>query len=192
MKFKMSDRSLFALLLRSPWWISFLVAAVLGLVATALLPKQVAAVGVLFGFPFIVIGTMAAWRQRNTPSPARVAQALEQCAAMTWTEFSNALERAFASQGYTVTRVSGPAVDLSLEKAGRVTVVSCKRWKAASLGVGVLTDLEAERQALGASDSMYIGLGTVTHNAHQFAKQQGIHLVPQPELAQLLIRVSAK
>jgi restriction system protein len=54
MKFKMSEKSLFALLLRSPWWISFLVAAVLGLVATALLPKPVAAVGILFGFPFIL------------------------------------------------------------------------------------------------------------------------------------------
>jgi restriction system protein len=73
MKFKMSEKTLFAMLLRSPWWISFLVSAVLGLVVAVLLPKPVAVVGVLFGFPFIVIGTMVAWRQRDAPSPAPVA-----------------------------------------------------------------------------------------------------------------------
>jgi hypothetical protein len=45
------------------------VAAVLGLVVTALLLKPVAAVGMLFGFSFVVIATMAAWRQGNAPSP---------------------------------------------------------------------------------------------------------------------------
>jgi restriction system protein len=186
MKFKMSEKSLFALLLRSPWWISFLVAAVLGLVATALLPKPVAAVGILFGFPFIVIGAMAAWRQRNTPNPARVRQVLQQCAAMTWVEFSQAVERAFTRQGYAVARLGGPAADLSLDKAGRVTLVSCKRWKAASLGIGVLTDLQAQRQAVEAHHCMYIGLGDVTPTARKFALEQGIQLLSEVELVQFL------
>ncbi|MEN9329226.1 MAG: hypothetical protein RLZZ484_414, partial [Pseudomonadota bacterium] len=38
MKWKMSDRSLFAVLLRSPWWVSFVLAAALALAASALLP----------------------------------------------------------------------------------------------------------------------------------------------------------
>ena len=31
MQFKMSDNSLFAMLLRSPWWLSFVIALLLGL-----------------------------------------------------------------------------------------------------------------------------------------------------------------
>ncbi len=38
MQFKMKENSLFAVLLRSPWWISFLVAAAIGLVATLAMP----------------------------------------------------------------------------------------------------------------------------------------------------------
>ena len=187
MKFKMSDKSLFALLLRSPWWISFVVAAVLGLVASALLPAPVSAVGMLFGFPFVVIGTMAAWRQRNAPKPAQVAQALQRCAAMSWSEFSDAIDLAYTRQGYAVTRLSGPAADFSVEKQGRITLLSCKRWKAANHGVGVLTDLEALRQTMGAQDVTYIGLGAVTDNARRFAKEQGIYLMPELELAQIFM-----
>jgi len=39
MKLKMSDNSLFAVLLRSPWWISLLVVAGFTLLSFALLPK---------------------------------------------------------------------------------------------------------------------------------------------------------
>jgi restriction system protein len=188
MKFKMSDKSLFALLLRSPWWISFVVAAVLGLVASALLPAEVSGLGMLFGFPFMVIGTMAAWRQRNAPKPAEVAQALSRCSAMSWGEFADALELAYTRQGYAVTRLNASAADFSLDKQGRTTLLSCKRWKAASHGVGVLTDLEALRQTMGAQDATYIGLGTITENARRFATAQGIYLMPEMELAQLFMR----
>ena len=40
MKFKMAEKSLFAILLRSPWWISFVVVGVIVLAAGALLPKD--------------------------------------------------------------------------------------------------------------------------------------------------------
>jgi len=40
MKLRMAQNSLFAVLLRSPWWISFLVALVLVAATQALLPAQ--------------------------------------------------------------------------------------------------------------------------------------------------------
>lgn len=188
MKFKMSDKSLFALLLRSPWWISFVIAAVLGAVASALLPQAVSGVGMFMGFPFVVIGTLAAWRQCQAPKPAHVAQALQRCAAMSWNEFADAIEQAYARQGYAVTRLNQAAADFSLEKQGKLTVLSCKRWKAASHGVGVLTDLEALRQSMGAQDASYIALGSVSENASRFAKEQGIYLMPELELAKLFMQ----
>ena len=47
----MSENSLLAVLLRSPWWISFVVVGLITLAAGALLPKEYFVVGALAGFP---------------------------------------------------------------------------------------------------------------------------------------------
>ena len=70
----MAEKSLFAVLLRSPWWISFGVVGVIVLIAGALLPKDFFVVGALAGFPIFVVGCIAAWKQLRAPSPTRVAQ----------------------------------------------------------------------------------------------------------------------
>ena len=186
MKFKMSENSLFALLLRSPWWISMVVVALFALVSRALLPEPYVAFGVMGGFPFLVIGIMAAWRQWHAPSPARMAAALKAAGAMSWRDFSNAIEQAYGQQGYVVTRLNNRSAEFSLVKGGRTTLVSCKRWKAASHGIDALRDLVAEKEAQDAHQSTYISLGPVTDKAHQFAREQGVHLLSENELAQLL------
>lgn len=187
MKLKFAKNSLFAILLRSPWWISLLIVAGIALVSVALLPAPYVPFGVIGGFPFLVIGIMAAWRQRNAPSPARMAETLERAAAMSWRDFSSAIERAFVRQGYSVTRQNSSAADFSLLKSGRVTLVSCKRWKAASHGVEALRDLVAARQAQGADKCSYVSLAPVTENARRYAAEQGVQLMSQGELVQLLI-----
>lgn len=188
MKFKMSEKSLFAILLRSPWWISFALMATFSLVSVVLLPAQYTAVGMMGGFPFLVIGLMAAWRQRNAPDPARVAELLARAAVMSWSDFSDSLERAFQRQGFSVTRLKGVGADFQLEKGGRITVVSCKRWKAATHGVDSLRELVAQKQALGADQLTYIGLGQITDQARRFADSEGIALMPEAELAQLFLQ----
>lgn len=40
MKLKMAEKSLFAILLRSPWWVSFSLVAVFALASKALLPAR--------------------------------------------------------------------------------------------------------------------------------------------------------
>ena len=59
MQFKMSDNSLFAMLLRSPWWVSFAVALLLGLGGRALLPEGYVFVAPALAFPFVIAGFMA-------------------------------------------------------------------------------------------------------------------------------------
>lgn len=63
MKLRMAENSLFAILLRSRWWISLLIALGIGLVAAALLPAQWRVVGAVSGMPFIVIAVLAARHQ---------------------------------------------------------------------------------------------------------------------------------
>ncbi len=184
MKFKMSEKSLFAVLLRSPWWISFLLVAVIALLAGALLPKEYAGVGMLGGFPFFVIGCMAMWRQRNLPSAAEVEKGMSMLSSIGWRDFSALLETAFTRQGYTVKHLNG-AADMQLEKRGVLTVVSAKRWKAAALGVESLRELVAARDALEARNCVCITLGQVSAKANEYAEQNRITLISDADLVAL-------
>ena len=185
----MSDKSLFAILLRSPWWYSFLIAAVLLLLARVFLPEAFRAVGMLSSIPFAILGVIAAWRQRDKPSPERVSMALDQLAQLPWKQFLPIMEQAFVQQGFTVTQLNSNAADLQLEKLGRVTLVSCKRWKAATLGVEVLRDLKAMQVSQEASYSACISLSLPTGVALKFAKENAIQLICQDELASLCLKV---
>ncbi|MDO9166680.1 MAG: restriction endonuclease [Rhodoferax sp.] len=182
----MSKNSLFAILLRSPWWISMVLVAVFALVSGALLPAPYVPFGVMGTLPFFVIGIIAAWRQWHAPSPARMAEALGRAGAMSWREFASAIEQAFGRQGYAVTRLNSAAADFRLVKGDRITLVSGKRWKAASHGIDALRDLVAAQAAQGAHQSIYISLGEVTDNARRFAQAQGIELISGNGLVQLI------
>ena len=120
-----------------------------GIVALArlALPEEYRLVGMLTALPFLGIAAMAGWKQLRSPSAARVASTLEATAALSWREFNDALEEAFRHDGYAVTRLGKPAADFEMVKAGRTSLVSCKRWKAASTGVEPLRELHAAGEA---------------------------------------------
>ena len=122
MKLKMSENSLFAILLRARWWISLLVVAVIVLASGALLPTAYVPVGVMGALPFLGIALLAAWRQRNAPTPERVAEVLGHAAVMSWREFAALIEASFQRQGYAVTRLSHPAADFQLIKGAGMTL----------------------------------------------------------------------
>ncbi len=185
MKFKMAEKSLFAILLRSPWWISFALVGLFALASKALLPDQYVVYGVIGSFPFFGIGCVAAWQQFHAPSAKRLEATVQQAAAMSWREFSAAVERGFSREGYTVERISG-AADFKLEKAGRTTLLSAKRWKAANAGVEPLRDLVQLRDAQKADLCTFISLGTLSDSATRFARANGVELVAQLRLAQIM------
>lgn len=188
MKWKMSEKSLFALLLRSPWWISIAVFAGFALLARALLPAAYTWAGLFGGLPFLVIGVLAARRQWLAPKPAQVAQQLERLSAMTWRDFAQALTEAYTRQGYLVTAFEGVGADLKLVKAGRTTLVSCKRWKAAKLGVETLRDLVAARQRQDASLCACLTLGQLSDTARGFAQAESVQVIEAEALATLMLK----
>ena len=189
-KFKMSSNSLFAILLRSPWWISFAIAGAMGVAGAALLPEKYALMGVLGSLPILGVGCVAAWRQLRAPSAAQVNANVDAALAMPWRGFSQALENAWQQAGYQVERVEG-AADLRLTKKGQVTLVSARRWKAASHGAEPLRQLHAAMQAQGADAGVYIAAqGTVTEQAQTFARDHNLTLLPASALAQLLSSAS--
>ncbi|MES2956903.1 MAG: restriction endonuclease [Pseudomonadota bacterium] len=186
MKLQMAKNSLFATLLRSPWWVSLAIAAVLALVAAALLPADYRIAGALSTFPFVVISALAARRQWHLPSATRVAETLEATGAMAWPAFAALLEQAFRRDGYTVQRGSAAAVDFELERQGRKMLVCARRWKSARTGLDPLRALQAAREASEAPDALYVGLGELTDNARPFATEHRIAIWQAAELAHAL------
>ena len=181
--FKMSQNSLFAVLLRSPWWISLLVALVLGAVAAALLPADYKAAGAVSGFPFAVIAAMAAWRQWRLPSSARVLLTTQAVSAMAWPQFAGLLEQSFQRDGYTVQRSKSEAFDFELTRQGRSTLVAARRWKSQRTGLEPLKALQAAREAAGAADALWVSLGELTDTARPFAGAQRITVWQAQDLA---------
>jgi len=184
MKLKMAPNSLFAVLLRSPWWISVGIFVLFVAAAYAWLPAQYRLAGAMGAAPFAIIGVIAAWRQARLPSAKRSEEVLRAVAAMAWPQFSSVLEQGFAKQGYSVERRQG-AADFALLRAGRTTLVSARRWKAARHGEESLQTLHSAAQA-GDADCIYVALGDLSANAQNFAKRNNIQLMQGPALAYLL------
>jgi restriction system protein len=186
LKLKMAENSLFAILLRSPWWASLGIALGLALLMRLLLPEPYAVAGMLSSFPFVVIAGMAAWKQLRAPSAAQVSQTIERLQALSSREFAQALEAAFRAQGHEVRRSSVPGADLELTLGHKRSVVGFKRWKAASVGVEALRELHAAQLRVEADASLYVAAGTVSDKARDFAREARVQLVGLTELAQLL------
>lgn len=182
----MAPNSLFAVLLRKPWWVSCGIAAAIGLVAAALLPPDYKAVGAFSGFPFLVIAAVAAWRQWKLPSTARVEATREAVSRMAWPAFSALLEQAFRRDGWTVQRVKSEAFDFELERQGRRMLVSARRWKSAQTGLEALRALQAAREQADVADALLIGLGGLSDAARPFAARHRIAVWQAAEIAQAL------
>jgi restriction system protein len=184
--FRMSEKSLFAVLLRSPWWVSFAVAAAVGVACYHLFPARFATVGALSGLPFAVIGVIAAVKQWGKPSAARLEATLAAAATLSARDFTDALEAAYKQDGCGVTRLSSAGADLSITKAGRLALVSCKRWKAATHGVEPLRELATAMDAQDAGRGIYVALNPPGDAALQFASKNSIRVLQGNELAMLL------
>lgn len=192
MKLKMAENSLFAILLRSPWWASLGIAVALALLMRLLLPAQYAVAGMLGSFPFVVIAAIAAWRQLRAPSATQLAHTLERLQAMNSREFAEAIEAAFRAQGHEVTRLNQPGADLELMLRHRRTVVAFRRWKAASIGVEPLRELQAAKARLEAEAALFVSTGALSEKAGDFVRETRLQLMGAPELAQLMRAAASK
>ena len=181
MKWGMSENSLFAVLLRSPWWVSVLVAASVFALLRYFLDAMFAFAGCL---PFLVIGIVAGWKQLRAPSAKKIAASLDALRQKSWEEVARALEAGFRREGYEVKRIEG-AADFALERAARLTLVAAKRWKASRTGVEPLKELSELGQKSGAGECWYLCAGEMTQNARQFARDKAVKVVEGAELARL-------
>jgi len=186
MKFKMHENSLFAILLRKPWWASLLIAAALIGFARVALPPAWFLYGASISLPFLVIAGMVGWRRLKAPSDARVAATVEAVRGLAWPAFAAELQEGLQREGWTVTRVDDTAADFEIHKGWRRAVVSARRWKAARTGVEPLRELQAARERREVHDAIYVVMGEVSEQALAFVRAHRIRLIQGPELALLL------
>ena len=182
MAWELPQNSLFAILLRSRWWVSLL--AALGVFA--LVRLFLASGYALFAAaPFIGITLYAAYQQLRQPGAKRVAATLEKARALSSERFTAVLEEGFKREGYSVTRTGG-GTDLELVNQGFVTLVVYRKWKAARTGIEALKDFEAATRKREAHSRIYVAAGEVTDTARAYAQEKKIRLLTEEELARLL------
>lgn len=186
MKFRMAENSLFAVLLRKPWWVSLLVALGFVAVVQALLPPEYRLLGSMGAFPFFVIAGIAFWKQLGAPSEGEVKTLLEGASKMGWPEFEQQLRAGFVRQGWHVETGKGGA-DLMLARSGHaVRLVSARRWKAARHGEDALQALDKAMQAQDVERGVYVALGDLSPQAARLAKARQIEVLHGDALARLL------
>ena len=185
MKLEAHPNSLFARLLRAPWWASAALAAAM-FAATRLLLSRFDQPGLYAFFvalPFVVIACWVAAKQLRAPSPAKLAARLDELRAMDWPAFAAAVEDAYRRDGYAVTRLDGERADFEVAKDGRRALLACKRWKANRVGVEPLKALAAEATARDAQDCAWFAAGDLSDTARAFAAAHRIRVIEGPGLA---------
>lgn len=185
MQFKMAENSLFAILLRSSWWVSLAIGAGIIVLSFGTLPPQYAIFGAAASFPFLVIASIVGWRFAQAPSARQVAALEDAIRTLPWSEFAGRLERAFAAQGYAVERLKSSELDFAMTQGWKRVVVSARRWKVARTGLEPLRELHKALEAHEAHEALYVCLGEVTAQARKFAVGNRIRILGPQELAAL-------
>jgi restriction system protein len=180
---KMHDNSLFATLLRKPFWVSALVATAIFSLLRYFLPWEFA---LFAAAPFIAISAWVAWKQLRAPGAARIAKTIEHLRAQSWDDFARDVEEAYRREGYAVSRLGDAHADFELVQGAYCTLVACKRWKAVRTGIEPLRELQAAREAREAHYCVYVATGEITEQARAFAAERKISLLQGAELATLL------
>jgi restriction system protein len=185
-KFELPKNSLFAILLRSKWWVSVLLGGGIFFLVRIWFHPGVA---LFAAAPFLGIGVYAAWKQLKRPSEKRIARTLERARALPLDGFCAALEEGFRREGYEAQRAEGKneqGADIILNHRGMVALVACKRWKAKHTGIEPLREFDAATRERGATIRMYVAVGEVTDTARAFAHEKQIRLLQEEDLARLL------
>jgi restriction system protein len=180
---KINENSLFAVLLRSAWWVSALVAIGVIIAVRLIVPTIYA---IFAALPFIVIAVYVGWLQLRAPSAKRVEATLTRLRSLSWEQFAIEMEAALKREGYTVERIAHAPADFDLGYRGRRILVSCKRWKATRTGVEPLRELEAACKSREAHEGIYVFAGEITEQAGTFAAANRIRLLHGVELTKLL------
>ena len=116
--------SLFDVLKRSPWWLSFAIAIGIAASLQVFFPWAFALFAAL---PFAVIAGYSAWKQRGIPGEARTASVLGELRALNREAFFAVIGDSYRSAGFQVDPHDGADADFRLTRGGRSVLLEIGR-----------------------------------------------------------------
>jgi restriction system protein len=189
--------------------VSFLFLAIVAMALSA--PATTGSIGGFFAHQ--LLGTVAKFLQFIIPAALLIGAAssalrryqgqslLRQAAAgshaaiadMSWGKFERLVGEAFRLKGYDIVETGGQrndgGYDLVLSKEGGRVLVQCKHWKAQTVGVTVVRELNGVIAAQGATGGYVVTSGRFTSEARRFAHGCGIELLDGDGLNSLIRKV---
>lgn len=199
---------LLALLVRLPWWVCVVLAALSYLIFDALAGRGIdpsrpvtavitgLATGARLALPILFLACAAAsaigraWR-RDLFDRASGTSGAQAIADMDWSAFEALLGEAYRRKGYRVVETgrggADGGIDLALTRDGALTLVQCKHWKARQVGVTVVRELLGVMTARKAAAGIVVTSGRYTDEARRFARESGVELVDGTALQVMLV-----
>ena len=198
--------SVFEGLAKFPWWISVILAVVVYISFTYIIPSMTfqniffnAFTKISPSFAPIIAGMILfaaalsafnAWRKGQLFNRQKDIETIRQ---LSWREFEEFVGEAYRRQGYNVTETGGGGadggVDLVIRKGGEKLLVQCKHWKMDKVGVKVVRELYGVATAEGATGGIVISSGTFTQEAIDFAKGKPLELLNGTVLQNIITEV---
>lgn len=183
MALKMVENSLFAILLRSPWWYSVLLGLFLIAISTLVVGGKYLVLGISCSLPFFGVAGYSAYKQSLLPGAKRVAEVATQARKMSAIQVADKIADNYKKERFEAEKFKGDAAELALTRGYRKVLLSSKRFKAANTGIEPLKQLVAAGENAEATGYLYVALGEVSATARDFAKANDIELVRADSLA---------
>jgi restriction system protein len=197
-------------LLSQPWWISATLGVLAFLLLTALryslatlggpMGKALAQVfGILPTAALVLLALLALasaifrWKRGERLESQT---SIESIRGLTWTAFEGLVSEAYRRRGFNVEQLlSGGAdggIDLILRKDGETTLVQCKQWRNAAVGVPIVREIFGVLVHESATRAVIITSGHFTREAEAFAAGKAMVLIEGEQLLEMVRDVQTK
>lgn len=183
MAFQVAKGSLFAVLLRSPWWYSVLIGLSLIAISLLIMNGQYVILGIFSALPFFGIGGFAGYKQSQLPSRQRVLEIDAQARKMSPAKIAAKIADSYVTARYESTVYKGNVADLELTRGHRKLLLSSRRFKVGNTGIEPLKQLVAAGEQAEATGFLYVALGEISAAARNYANQNNIELIQADRLA---------
>ena len=177
MKFKMSEKSLFAILMRSTWWYSALIALFAIAMSLVAFGGKYLILGLATSLPFLGIAAYSAYNQSKRPKLKRVLEVDQAARKMSAGELAKTIADHYEKNNFNVVTFKGDEAELELERGRHKYLLSCKRFKVANTGIEPLKKLTAAGEKHEATGYLYVALGEISESALEYAQKNKIELI---------------
>ncbi|WP_332405532.1 restriction endonuclease [Vibrio metschnikovii] len=202
-------------LMDAPWWVSLLLAAIVYIGLSFVLPALAmssenflfsavaqnlpilapyVAIVLLIPAPVALFKQLSRQHQYSITTNEIASQGTTAALNnLSWLEFEGYIGEFFKQQGYEVKQAFSQkpdgGVDIWMRKDGQLTLVQCKHWKSRKVGIQILREMYAVMIENNASKMIIVTSGDFTSEAIKYALDKRLWLINGGELVQMIEQV---